>query len=78
VNFKTKNYLEHLNKTQKENINIIKNLKQQLCYIKIIKQAINQAKHEGQCQNSPCGSCSFAHTPKTEQSKHGEHHKNNK
>jgi len=78
VNFKTQNYLEHLTKTQTENKHILETLEQQICYIKIITQAINQAKHEGQCQNPSCRARSFAHTPKTEQSKHGERHKNNK
>jgi len=85
VNFKTKlnyskqnNYLEHLNSTQKENKNIIKNLEQQLCYIKIINQAITQSKHEDRCQNSSCCSCSFSHTHEEKQSKHGEYNKNNK
>jgi len=78
VNFKTKIYLEHLNETQTENKNVIKNLKQQLYYIKIIKQAISEAKHEGRYQNYSCCPCSFTHTHNTEQSKHGEHNKNEK
>jgi len=85
VNFKTKlnnykqiNYHEHLNKTQKENKKIIKSLEHQLYYIKIINQAITQAKHEARCQNSSCCSCSFSHTHEEKQSKHGEHNKNNK